>query len=83
MDVESLVLLRLHWWDYGNDQYLARLDFLAQLQQAGKIKQLALTIFDMENLQRIIAHGIKIVSNQVQYSLYSIQQCEPQILPHG
>ena len=69
MDTESLDLLQFHWWDYGNDQYLAALDFLAQIQQAGKIKHLALTNFDTEHLQRIIAHGIIIVSNQVQYSL--------------
>ena len=42
---------------------------MAQLQQAGKIKHLALTNFDTVHLQRIIDHGIKIVSNQVQYSL--------------
>jgi len=69
MDVESLDLLQFHWWDYGSDQYLAALDFLAQLQQAGKIKHLALTNFDTEHLQRSLNHGIKIVSNQVQYSL--------------
>ncbi len=69
MNFESLDLLQFHWWDYGNDQYLAALDIMAQLQQAGKIKHLALTNFDTEHLQRIIEHGIKIVSNQVQYSL--------------
>ncbi len=69
MDVESLDLLQFHWWDYADDQYLAALDVMAQLQQAGKIKHLALTNFDTEHLQRILTHGIKIVSNQVQYSL--------------
>jgi aryl-alcohol dehydrogenase-like predicted oxidoreductase len=69
MDVESLDLLQFHWWDYANDQYLAALDVMAQLQQAGKIKHLALTNFDTEHLQRIIEHGTTIVSNQVQYSL--------------
>ena len=69
MEVESLDLLQFHWWDYDNDQYLAALEHMAQLQQAGKIKHLALTNFDTEHLQRIIEHGITIVSNQVQYSL--------------
>jgi len=69
MNVEALDLLQFHWWDYASDQYLAALDYLAQLQQAGKIKHLALTNFDAEHLQRIIEHGITIVSNQVQYSL--------------
>ncbi len=69
MDVELLDLLQFHWWDYHNDQYLAALDILAQLQQAGKIKHLALTNFDTGHLQRITGRGIKIISNQVQYSL--------------
>jgi aryl-alcohol dehydrogenase-like predicted oxidoreductase len=69
MDTESLDLLQFHWWDYANDQYLVALDTLAELQQAGQIKHLALTNFDTLHLQRILEHGIPIVSNQVQYSL--------------
>ena len=69
MDVEALDLLQFHWWDYANDQYLAALEFMAQLQPVGKIKHLGLTNFDTQHLQFILDHGIKIVSNQVQYSL--------------
>jgi aryl-alcohol dehydrogenase-like predicted oxidoreductase len=69
MGVEALDLLQFHWWDYGDDQYLAALEYMAQLQQAGKIRHLALTNFDTEHLERILEHGITIVSNQVQYSL--------------
>jgi aryl-alcohol dehydrogenase-like predicted oxidoreductase len=69
MDTESLDLLQFHWWDYANEQYLVALDFLAELQQAGQIKHLALTNFDTAHLRRILEHGIPVVSNQVQYSL--------------
>jgi aryl-alcohol dehydrogenase-like predicted oxidoreductase len=69
MDTPALDLLQFHWWDYANEQYLAALDFLAELQQMGKIKHLALTNFDSERLERILDHGLPIVSNQVQYSL--------------
>jgi aryl-alcohol dehydrogenase-like predicted oxidoreductase len=69
MDNESLDLLQFHWWEYSNEQYLAALEILTQLQQVGKINHLALTNFDTQHLQRIIERGIKIVSNQVQYSL--------------
>ena len=69
MDTESLDLLQFHWWDYDNEQYLTALDYLAELQLAGQIKHLALTNFDSAHLQRILEHGIPIVSNQVQYSL--------------
>jgi diketogulonate reductase-like aldo/keto reductase len=42
---------------------------MVELQPEGKIKYSALTNFDTENLQIITEAGIKIVSNQVQFSL--------------
>ncbi len=69
MNVETLDLLQFHWWDYGDDRYLDALGHMADLQRAGKIKHLALTNFDTEHLGKIIDNGIRIVSNQVQYSL--------------
>jgi aryl-alcohol dehydrogenase-like predicted oxidoreductase len=69
MNVETLDLLQFHWWDYGDERYLDALGHLADLQRAGKIGHLALTNFDTEHLGKIIANGIRIVSNQVQYSL--------------
>ncbi|MBV8133649.1 MAG: aldo/keto reductase [Alphaproteobacteria bacterium] len=69
MGVESLDLLQFHWWDYSDESYLEALDHLADLQQEGKIRHLALTNFDTERLRVIADHGIPIVSNQVQYSL--------------
>jgi aryl-alcohol dehydrogenase-like predicted oxidoreductase len=69
MGVECLDLIQFHWWDYGNDSYLDALRHLADLQQEGKIRHLALTNFDTERLHVIADHGIRIVSNQVQYSL--------------
>jgi aryl-alcohol dehydrogenase-like predicted oxidoreductase len=69
MDVETLDLLQFHWWDYQDTQYLDALTHLAQLQDEGKIRHLGLTNFDTEHLKRILDHGIKVVSNQVQFSL--------------
>ncbi len=69
MDVPSLDLLQFHWWDYSDSNYLDALKFMADLQAEGKIKHLALTNFDTEHLEIITAAGIKIVSNQVQFSL--------------
>jgi aryl-alcohol dehydrogenase-like predicted oxidoreductase len=69
MGVPALDLLQFHWWDYANEQYLTALEGLAELRQAGQIKHLGLTNFDTPRLERILAHGIPIVSNQVQYSL--------------
>src|SRR5712692_6165818 len=69
MGVERLDLLQFHWWDYRDQRYLDALKHLADLRNEGKIRHLALTNFDTERLAIIAGHGIRVVSNQVQYSL--------------
>src|SRR3954463_8149413 len=69
MGVERLDLLQFHRWDYKNDGYLDALKHLSDLQQEDKIRHLALTNFDTERLSTIADHGVRIISNQVQYSL--------------
>ena len=69
MAVPALDLLQFHWWEYEDPGYLDALNHLADLQREGKIRALALTNFDTEHLQIITEHGIRVVSNQVQFSL--------------
>lgn len=69
MDVKALDLIQFHWWEYQDENYLDALKYMMELQQEGKIKHLALTNFDTEHLQIIVESGIKIVSNQVQFSV--------------
>lgn len=69
MDVKCIDLLQFHWWDYSDHNYLDALRYLAELQKEGKIKHLGLTNFDTERLKIIRDAGIKIVSNQVQFSI--------------
>jgi aryl-alcohol dehydrogenase-like predicted oxidoreductase len=69
MAMETLDLLQFHWWDYGDRRYLDALSHLADLRDAGAIRHLALTNFDTEHLATILDHGIRVVSNQVQFSL--------------
>jgi aryl-alcohol dehydrogenase-like predicted oxidoreductase len=69
MGVECLDLLQFHWWDYDDERYLDALTHLADLRDAGKIRHLGLTNFDTGHLRIILDRGIRIVSNQVQYSL--------------
>lgn len=69
MEVETLDLLQFHWWEYRDKNYLDALAYMAELQAEGKIKHLALTNFDTEHLKIILEAGVKIVSNQVQFSL--------------
>ncbi|MUG96589.1 aldo/keto reductase [Scytonema sp. UIC 10036] len=93
MGVERLDLMQFHWWEYRDKNYLDALKYMAELQTEGKIKHLALTNFDTEHLQIITEAGIKIVSNQVQFSLVDrrpevkmIQFCQQhgiQLLTYG
>jgi aryl-alcohol dehydrogenase-like predicted oxidoreductase len=69
MGVDRLDLLQFHWWDYADPGYLDALKHLADLREEDKIRHLALTNFDTDRLRIITEHGIRIVSNQVQYSL--------------
>jgi aryl-alcohol dehydrogenase-like predicted oxidoreductase len=69
MGVDRLDLLQFHWWDYADRRYIDALKHLADLRDAGRIHHLALTNFDTERLGVIADSGIRIVSNQVQYSL--------------
>ena len=69
MDVDSLDLLQFHWWEYFDERYLDALKHLADLRDEGKIRHLALTNFDTAHLKTITEAGIRVVSNQVQFSL--------------
>ena len=69
MDVPTLDLLQFHWWDYDDPNYLEALAYLSQLRDEGKIRHLGLTNFDTEHLETIVNHDVRIVSNQVQFSL--------------
>jgi aryl-alcohol dehydrogenase-like predicted oxidoreductase len=73
MDTGVLDLLQFHWWEYADESYLDALTYLAKLQEQGLIRHLALTNFDTAHLQRITEHGIRVVSNQVQYSLVDMR----------
>ena len=69
MATETLDLLQFHWWDYADRRYLDALAHLADLCDAGAVRYLGLTNFDTERLASILDHGIRIISNQVQFSL--------------
>ena len=69
MGVETIDLMQFHWWDYQDDRYLEAMENLAALAAEGKIGHLGLTNFDTRHMARIVEHGVRVVSNQVQYSL--------------
>lgn len=69
LGVEQLDLVQFHWWDYDVPGYVEAVNWLAELQRAGKIKYLGVTNFDVPHLREIVESGVQIVSNQTQYSL--------------
>jgi aryl-alcohol dehydrogenase-like predicted oxidoreductase len=69
MSVNSLDLLQFHWWDYDSPYYMDALKYLSDLRDKGMIKNLGLTNFDTERMQIMVDSDIRIVSNQVQYSI--------------
>lgn len=93
MGVDCLDLLQFHWWDYRDQNYLDALHYMVELQTEGKIRHLALTNFDTEHLKIIVENGIKITSNQVQFSLVDrrplvkmVEFCQThniKLLPYG
>lgn len=69
LGMERLDLVQFHWWDYEVAGYVEAALHLEGLRKAGKIRQIAVTNFDRPRLEELLAAGVPVVSNQVQYSV--------------
>lgn len=69
LGVERLDLVQFHWWDYDIPGYVEAAWHLEALRNAGKIRYIAVTNFDVPHLEQILEAGVPVVSNQVQYSV--------------
>ncbi|MBB3182242.1 aldo/keto reductase [Variovorax sp. Sphag1AA] len=69
LGVERLDLVQFHWWDYEIPGYVEAMQWLKELQQEGKIAHLGTTNFDVRRLREITESGVKLLTNQLQYSL--------------
>lgn len=69
LQMEQLDLLQYHAWNYADPTWLDDLFWLQELQEEGMIRHLGLTNFDAAHLAMVIHSGIRIVSNQISYSL--------------
>lgn len=69
LGVESLDLVQYHWWNYDVPRYVETALHLAEMQKAGKIRNIGVTNFDVPRLKELVDAGVPIVSNQVQYSI--------------
>jgi aryl-alcohol dehydrogenase-like predicted oxidoreductase len=69
LGTERLELLQFHAWTYADSSWLDCLFYLQELQDEGLIQHLGLTNFDTAHLNIVLQSGIKVVSNQVCFSL--------------
>lgn len=69
LKMERLDLVQFHWWDYEIPGFVEAALELQKLQKKGKINNLGVTNFDVAHLEQVIQAGVKIVSNQTQYSV--------------
>ncbi len=69
MKTDQLDLLQFHTWDYADPSWMDCLLWLQEFREEGLIRHLGLTNFDTVHLRKVINSGIKIVSNQVCFSL--------------
>ena len=67
--VERLDLVQLSWWDYEVPGYTEAAQWLGELRETGKIRHVGATNFDVPRMREMLAAGVPLVSNQVQYSL--------------
>jgi len=68
LGVERLDLVQFSWWDYGVPGYVDAAGWLADLQRSGKIRLLGATNLDVSRFDEIVAAGVPLIANQVQYS---------------
>lgn len=69
LKVERLDLVQLHWWNYEIPGNVEAALTLQRLQRAGKIHHIGGTNYNVTELDKMVAAGVDVVANQVQYSL--------------
>jgi aryl-alcohol dehydrogenase-like predicted oxidoreductase len=69
LGVERLDLAQFHWWDYRIPGYVQAMQWLAESQAVGKIGLLGTTNMDTQRLQDIVNAGVRVATNQLQYSV--------------
>ena len=69
LGVERLDLVQFHWWDYRVPGYVQAMQWLKDLQAAGKVALIGTTNFDTRRLREIVESGVPVATNQLQYSV--------------
>jgi aryl-alcohol dehydrogenase-like predicted oxidoreductase len=66
---ERLDLVQFHWWDYRVPGYVEAMHWLDDLKSSGKVELIGTTNFDTARLAEIVASGVRVATNQLQYSV--------------
>jgi aryl-alcohol dehydrogenase-like predicted oxidoreductase len=66
---ERLDLVQFHWWDYRVPGYVEAMHWLDDLKSAGKVELIGTTNFDTARLSEVVASGVRVATNQLQYSV--------------
>ncbi len=69
LQMDKLDLLQYDAWNYVDPSWLDELFWLQELKEEGLIRHIGLTNFDTAHLNMVLQSGIRVVSNQVSYSL--------------
>jgi aryl-alcohol dehydrogenase-like predicted oxidoreductase/enamine deaminase RidA (YjgF/YER057c/UK114 family) len=69
MRAARIDLLQFHSWSYADPRWLDALFYLQELKEEGLITALGLTNVDAVHFQMVLATGIPVVSDQVNFSL--------------
>ncbi|CAN7146361.1 aldo/keto reductase [Mesorhizobium sp. LjNodule214] len=69
LKTERLDLVQFHWWDYALPGYVDAIGWLNELRLEGKVRNVGTTNFDTPRLAEILAAGVPLVSQQLQYSV--------------
>jgi len=70
-------LMQYHAWNYADPSWLDALFFLAELREAGTVREVGVTNFDAVHLDMAVRSGIPVVSNQVSFSLLDRRAAGP------
>lgn len=65
LQMDSLDLVQMHWWDYAVPGMVDAAKSLADLQAKGLIKNIGLTNMNVDAVAKIVDAGVPVVNNQV------------------
>ncbi|GLI68097.1 hypothetical protein VaNZ11_012423, partial [Volvox africanus] len=73
LGVDRVDLMQYYWGDYDVKRYVDGALYLSELASAGLIGHVGMTNFDVPRMEAMTRAGVRITSNQLQYSLLDLR----------